>query len=255
MHKETLMKAGLGATEASVYESLLENGPLTAGALAKETPYKRGLVYKTLDDLEEMGLVKKEDRGEKPTLFHPEHPLKLKDLANAREQEIHDAKLALEGTLPALSSQYNLSVGKPGVQFFEGKEGIREVLNDSLRTKTVIYSYTDIEAIVKNMKSTNDWYVKQREKLGIQKKGLLIDSPFAKKYLGDYHQQITDTKLFKTDAPHFESIMQIYDNKISYVTLQKDHLIGVIIEDQAIHDLHKYVFEAMWNITPKLGSS
>lgn len=251
-HQQTLLKAGLNFTEAILYETLLEKGPLTAGALTKETPYKRGLVYKTLDDLQNAGLVKKEDRGEKPALFHPEHPLALKELANKKEQELYDAKLALEGTLPQLSSEYNLSVGKPGVQFFEGEEGIKRVLEDSLTTKTVIYSYADIESIVKNIGKINEWYVREREKRDIEKKGLLIDSPFARDYLSGYHEYITDSKLFKTDAPEFQTVVQIYDGKVSYITLKKETMIGVIIEDAAIYEMQKYVFEYVWRITPSL---
>ncbi|HET8574818.1 MAG TPA: helix-turn-helix domain-containing protein [Candidatus Paceibacterota bacterium] len=252
MYETTLLKTGLDFTEASVYETLLKTGPITAGKLTKETPFKRGLVYKTLDDLEVKGLVTKEDRGDQPMLFHPAHPLKLKDLANQREQEIRDAKLALEGTLPQLASEYNLSVGKPGVQFFEGKDGVKKVLADSLTAQSTIYSYTDIEAIVTHIKEMNEWYVKEREKREIKKKGLLIDTPFARKYLQNYHQDITDTKLFKTEATNFESIMQIYDQKISYVTLGKKSMIGVIIENKAIYEIHKYIFEYIWKLTPTL---
>ena len=40
--------------------------------------------------------------------------------------------------------------------------------------------------------------------------------------------------------------MQIYDNKISYLTLSDKEMIGVIIEDKYIYKMHKDLFEYMW---------
>jgi hypothetical protein len=49
--------------------------------------------------------------------------------------------------------------------------------------------------------------------------------------------------------PHFQSVMQIYDNKVSYITLTDDYLVGIIITDQYIADTHKYLFESLWELS------
>jgi hypothetical protein len=45
----------------------------------------------------------------------------------------------------------------------------------------------------------------------------------------------------------FNSVMQIYDGKISYITLSKTSKIGVIIEDKNIYQMHKSLFEYIWS--------
>ena len=77
----------------------------------------------------------------------------------------------------------------------------------------------------------------------------MIDTPFARKYLTNYFLEITDTKLIKYDAPPFQNIIQIYDNKISYITLNEKFMIGIIISDKSIYETHKYLFEFMWQNT------
>ena len=66
------------------------------------------------------------------------------------------------------------------MQFFEGEEGIKKVLEDSLYSKEEISSYADITSIQKYIPKINEWYVDQREKKGIKKKGILLDTPEAR---------------------------------------------------------------------------
>jgi sugar-specific transcriptional regulator TrmB len=251
MYEQTLIQSGLDKEQALVYEALLKHGQMSAGAVHKVVPLKRGLVYKVLDELAALGLAEKKQEAGKVTQFMLAHPLTLKELAEKREQEAKDAKMALEGVLPSLVSDFNLVSGKPGVQFFEGLDGVQTVLNDSLTAKGEIYSYADIETIAKNIEDINRRYVARRERLGINKKGIILDTPFTREYLKEYHRLVTDVKFIKLDgAAPFQSIMQMYDGKISYITLAEDAKIGVIIEDQYLYTMHKYLFEYLWKITP-----
>lgn len=263
-YSPTLVQAGLEPNQAAIYEVLIKNGSLPAGKIYQKTPLKRGLVYKVLDELVDIGLVSKKDEPGKVAIFEPAHPLKLKELAEQKEKEAKTAQSALEGVLGNLTSAFNLAVGKPGVQFYEGQDGIKRVLNDSLRSRSEIYSYADIESIVKYIDDINQDYVAKRERLKIKKRGILLDTPFTRQYLANYHKTVTQTRLIKYNAPPFQIVMQIYDGKVSYISLGDKRMIGVIIEDKHIYDTHKYLFEYMWltatdlesgPTTPKLSSA
>ena len=252
MYEQTLVQAGLDEQQAVVYEALLKQGQLSAGAVHKQVPLKRGLVYKVLDELVALGVAEKIQETGKVIVFGLTHPLTLKELAEKREHEAKDARMALEGVLPSLISDFNLASGQPDVQFFEGIDGVWEVLKDSLTTKTEIYSYADIETIARNIEAINQKYVSRRERLGINKKGIILDTPFTREYLKSYHKLVTDVKFIKLeDTKPFQSIMQIYDDKISYITLSAEKKIGVIIYDKNLYLMHKYLFEYLWTITPK----
>ncbi|MFH1522228.1 MAG: hypothetical protein ABIE43_00225, partial [Patescibacteria group bacterium] len=105
----------------------------------------------------------------------------------------------------------------------------------------------DAEAVVKHIDKINQEYVKKRDKLDIKKRMILIDSPFTRNYLKNYHRETTDMRLIDYKLFPFNSVMQIYNNKISYITLSDTGKIGVIIEDKNIYQMHKSLFEFTWS--------
>jgi sugar-specific transcriptional regulator TrmB len=245
MFEQSLIQLGLTYTQSAVYEVLLKNGALPAGKIAKKTEFKRGLVYKILDDLMTAGLVQKEEEKGKVAIFEVKHPLELRDFAEKKQQKARDAKVALEGILPAIISEFNLASQKPGILFFEGENGIKEVINDTLSSRTDIYTYADMEEINKHIKKINAEYAKKRNRLKIGKKVLLVDSEYTQEFLKKYEKSNLDIRFVK-NIPHFATVMQIYDNKVSYVTLAQDKMMGVIIQNPSIYFMHKALFENMW---------
>ncbi len=246
MYEQHLTTAGLTKNQALIYEALIKNGRLSGGDVAYKASVSRPLTYKVLDELIEIGLVEKDEKTAKTARFIPKHPSVLLEIAEKKKRQAETAEQTLGAILGQISSDFNLIAGRPNVRFFEGMEGMRKVLWDSLTAKTEIYTYADIESIQKYIPKINDEYVAEREKRGIKKRGILLDTPFARDFLKNYHVAITDTRLIAQDAPQFQTVMQIYNNKISYITLTPENIIGVIIEDRDIAEMHKYLFEYTW---------
>lgn len=252
MYSQTLIQAGLTEKEASLYEKMLQTGPLTVGKLLKHVPYKRGDLYNILYSLRDKGLAVEEVKDGLLT-FTLTEPSKLEELAKAKEEQLQTSRKAIASLMPELQSLYNLSLQRPGVRFFEGEEGIWNVLQDSLTAKTEIFSITDIDSIIKHIGGLNERYAKKRARLHLKKRGLVLDTPFARTYLKEYFRDVTETKLIAPNAGYlFESIMQIYDAKVSYITLAEKNMIGVIIEDPIINRMHRILFDTLWNTTPGL---
>jgi sugar-specific transcriptional regulator TrmB len=245
MYEDLLIKAGLTTDQSKIYEVLLKSGVSPASKVAVKAGIKRGLGYKVIEQLVSMGLVEKIDK--KVALFAAAHPSKIKDLIQKREDELRLINSSLSGALGEMISDYNLTSGKPNVQFFEGLEGVKKVLEDSLYSREEILSYADITSVIKYIPKINDWYAEQREKRQVKKRGILLDTKEARNILASYHRTITDSRIIKLDALPFESIMQIYDGKISYISLSEDHMIGTIIEDRAVYEMHKALFNFTWN--------
>jgi len=250
MYEKILQQIGLNEKEAIVYETLLESGPVEAREILKKVSKKikttRSNLYNIMAALEERGLsIEKIKKGK--NLFEAESPTKLLEVLEESVKKTNQAQQNLAMALPELSSLYNLTTQKPVVQFYEGVEGIKKVLADSLTSKQIIYTYADVEAIVKYFDEINKDYVKKRDALGIKKRGIMVDSEFVRNYLKDYHRGTTNTRLIDGKLYPFHSVMQIYDGKISYITLSDKSMIGVIIEDQTIYQLHKSIFEYTWS--------
>lgn len=255
MYKDLFVSLGLNENEAVVYEYLLKHGKVKAGEIIKNTSLKRGLAYIILADLVKKDLVFEEKVGSKGARgkaivseFSPQHPENLRFYLENQEKKMHQANNVLESNLSMLVSDFNLVSGRPGVRYFEGLKGVKKVLDDTLIShEKVIYTYSDIEAIVKYIDKLNSAYVKEREKAGIQKKAILLDSPFARKYLKDYHTETTETRFIDGGLFPFNTLMHIYDNKVAYVTLSESSMIGIIIEDKNIYQMHKSLFEFNWS--------
>lgn len=240
-----LIQAGLSEEQSQVYQSLLDKGPVRASDLAKWTGIKRGLIYKVLEQLETMGLVLKMGGPGTVAVFSPSHPSLLLANLERKEKELALNKEMLVSSIGSLSSKYNLITGKPNVQFFEGLDGVAKVANDSIYSKTEILSYIDNEAVNKYLSDLNKKYVSERKTLNLKKKMLAVDSTYIREHVKDMDKNTTEVRIIpKSEA--FGTVMQIYDDKISYVTVSDTKKIGVIIEDPDIAKMHKIIFQAAW---------
>lgn len=254
-YTKELTNAGLSKEQAVVYETLLRKGESPARVLTRAIPEEhslsRPMVYKVLEELIEMDLVEKNDEPGKVAGFAPKHPVAINKLIDEKKKSIEHSKKQFLTTSGKLSSLFNMSVGKPGVAFYEGEDGVWEVLMDSLNATEEILSYAYLEAIEKYIPELNIEYSALREHRGVKKRGLVIDSPDARKFLRSYKGNVTKTKLIsaREKLPPFQTTMQIYDNKVSYITLTDDYLIGIIITDQYIANTHKYLFESLWKLS------
>ena len=256
---EMLNQLGLSPDEARVYEYLLGKGTTTAGDIIRHTEIKRGTAYNILSDLSAKGFIR-EDAASGVAKFACEHPSKIAELFERKRKTLEEAERSAEALLPALTSRWNLSYHRPAVRYFEGVEGIQKILDDSLSASETIRSYIDIETIIahEEFAKTNERYSAKRLKLGKSKKIIENDSPQTRAW-GQKHSSPLTERRFVHDLAKFHTVMQIYDNKVSYITVGNNQTIGVIIDDPSIYEMHRALFDALWetdtSITQELASA
>lgn len=254
-----LIQAGLSEEQAQTYQALLERGPQRASDLAKWTGIKRGLIYKVLEQLENMSLISKKGGPGTVAVFSPSHPSLLLSNIERKEKEIALSREILQSSLGSLSSKFNLITGKPNVQFFEGKEGVERVLNDTLSSKDEILTYVDMEIVEKYFKDINDKYVEKRSKMEIKKRLLVIENNFTNNLFNKWSKEnpdyfnVTDLKMVKTPLNNIEGAIQIYGNKIGLITISNENLISIIIDDERINKLFRSMFEALYLTSEKFS--
>ncbi len=247
MYDEILKSAGLSPEQSKIYSSLLKLGQTTARKVVLDTGIKRGLVYKALDQLISLGLADKEDAPGKITSFKPNHPTVIVRIIEEKRKNIETVSDSIKSIVGQMTSSYNLLTGKPNVQFFEGERGMKEVLDDSLYAKSEVLAFADLETIEKVIPEINRKHVSDRKKFSIKKRALVLDTPFNRREISQYDHEVTTVKFLDVEnAKPYKSLMNIYDNKVSYLTLDKDKMIGVIIEDEHIAEMQRYIFEFAW---------
>lgn len=258
MREENIItQTGLSEEQAIVYQSLLEKGPQKASDLATWAGIKRPTTYKILEELVNMGIVsKKESQGSVAT-FWPNHPQILLERIDQKQKELETTKELISYSLGSLVSKYNLINEKPNIQFYEGLHGVKKVLDDTLDSKGEILTYVDMEIVEKYFKDINDKYVVKREKLGIQKRLLVIENTYSNTLFQKWNKEkpdffsVTNLKMVKTPLEGVEGAIQIYENKIGIITISNENLISIIIEDIRINKLFKSMFEALYLASPR----
>lgn len=244
---------GLSHEQAIVYKTLIENGFMKAGSIPKYAKIKRGLVYKVLEQLIEMGLVEKHGGDLAVARYSPLSPNKLEMFVEKKQKQAQETQNVFESIYGNLKSQFNLLSGKPSVQYFEGLEGVERMFEDILFTDDTVYTYADAEAVAKYFPELNKKHVLKRQEKSITKKILIANNKLGVKTAKAAKKDpLTEIKIISKKFDIFASVMEVYDNKIAYVTMSKFGISGVLVEDKQIAQMHKFIFEALWDKSEKI---
>lgn len=251
MNKDILISLGLTEDEATIYMVLIEGGLMPARTIAVRATIGRPLTYKILEDMIIKGVVEKKETSGKISLFAPIHPRELENILKKKNDELDNIKKNFNESLGPLISKYNLFIGKPNVQFFEGLEGIIKVAQDSLNSETDICSFVDTEAVFEIYPELNKEYVNKRLKNNVIKKIISMDCPLVREAVKNDDKNLTEQRVVKQKI-HFATVVMIYDNKVSFITLDPKRNIGIIIEDLDIYKTNKSIFDYIWETAEKI---
>ncbi len=254
MLNSVLKKLGLDDKEIATYLMLLKMGPQPASVIARQLRIPRTTTQHLLTQLENLQLttiaLSKNTR-----IYAAVHPDSLSQLVEVKKRSTvarYDQTIEeLKKVAPQLLGLMHSTKVIPGVKFFQGREGVRAVLFDTLTSKTSLKGYANIDAMFEHVKDINDEYVAARELTTITKRGLLLDTPFAREVhkLGVYSpKSYVDYKWINRELYPFALEMNIYDNRVSYITYVKNDFVGVIIENEHIYKMHDSMWNLIWDL-------
>lgn len=251
MNLTTLKNAGLSSGEITIYESLLERGGQTAGQIIQSTKLKRGDCYNKIYDLINRGLVIESTKNKKK-FFELSAPNEVENYIEKQIENLSSTQKEIKSILPSITSSYNLSYHKPGVKFFEGEDAIDKIYGDVLNAKSDILSFVDVKAIEKYASDFNKKFIRARQKANKKKCVIVADNSINRKYFKTHQSTLTDVRFINYKLEDFYINFQIYDNKVSYITVLPERTIGVIIEDTHIAKMHRMIFNYVWQTGKKL---
>jgi len=250
MFENQLKNLGLTQTQSIVLDFLLEYGESRVREITKATPHPRGVVYKALEELAELNLIEKTENTKEVAKFKAKHPRGLEKILEEKELKLRQRQKTFEELLPSLISNYNLTINKPGVIFYEGEEGMRKILDDTLKSQTEVLLFLNVSALSQEekFKTINDDYKQKRERAGVKKKIIRVGQKPANTFgqsTGKY-AELTEIRYIEKELPAFKSSIQIYDNKISYQILDGENIISILAEDKNIYEMQKALFDLVW---------
>ena len=178
MDDKTLQFFGLNKLQARGYLALIKGGATSPKDLAVTIQTTRTNAYSMLERLVDMGLVRKQSVGGKMR-FAAENPAALERLIIQKRNESLAQETAVKQAMPSLLSYFYTHSERPGIRFFEGREGIKQIFDEILRTGktvTLVRSPADVEFY--DQKFYADLQAKRR-KLGIETIALSPNVPSA----------------------------------------------------------------------------
>lgn len=242
MEISILKKLNLNDKEINIYLKLLEYGPLSIRNLAELANLNRGTTYEILKKLQEKNLINfyRKDKHQK---FVAEDPRNLIKLVEQKEKEIKIAKEKVNHLIPLLKSIQNKSDNKPISKFYEGKNGIKIILEDLLDTVTnkeaqeyFVYSATKgSDDVIKAYPN----FTKDRIKRGIKVKAISLAQ-------GGNLNGLDERRWLGTNQGSATYIL-IYAGKCAFISRDlNEQPVGIIIENQNIYETQKTIFLELW---------
>lgn len=235
-----LVDLGFHESEARFYVAALELGQAPVADVARTAGISRTNGYAVFARLLEQGLLVEVGGASKKTmLIAAEEPEHLLELFEARRRK-------LAALLPELKSLHNRSRSKPRVRFYQGLDGIKLVLNDTLaaRDKQLlgILSMRDLYEV-----PGRDWMedlVRRRIAAGVLLR--VIRSP-AKDVPTIWPQSAGDLRDVRFAPSQFVFAMTsyIYDDKVALISSRRENF-AMTIESEEFATMQRHLFEMFW---------
>jgi len=238
-----LFSIGLSNKEAKIYLACLELGPTNIQNIANKTNIKRSTVYEILENLKEKSLMHVTTKGKRKQYLasEPENLL----------QTIKEKERALKEILPQLKSINNIGFAKPKITFYEGKEGLRDIYMEALKSST---NNADWISPMKSVLETvgTEWmehYVELKVKKNywirsIHVSDLLIDS-YRYQDPTTFKKTLRDVR-FSPKNMQIPNAIGIYDNKVAVLSSRKEGF-GFIIESEDYAQSMRELYSLLWD--------
>ncbi len=248
--KKTLEYIGFSEKEVSVYLALLLLGKGTVTEISRKAGINRPTGYHILASLEAKELVKVSGKEPKQE-YVAESPDQIeKMLLNKIENDQKYIK-EVRKIIPELKSLHNVT-DRPKVLFYEGREGMEKVYEDTLTSTEPIRAYANVENMHFGLPGYFPEYYKRRAKKGIKIRAIIPDSETGRERRNLDTSEMRESALVPTNVFNFTPEINIYDNKVMIASWKEK--LGIIIESTEIADAMKKIYELAWAEAKRLDA-
>lgn len=239
-----LADIGLHETEARFYLAALELGQAPMREVASKAGISRTNAYDVFARLLDRRLVSQTPgSSSRSMMIVAEPPERILDI-------VEEHRRKLDFVLPELRSLHNRSASKPKVRFYQGPEGIKTVLNETLtcRSKQLlgILSMRDLYEVPG--RAWMDDLVRRRIDAGVFLR--VVRSP-----AGDLHklwpESAADLRTLRYAPPDFVFTMTMYvfDEKVAVISSRRENF-AMTIESEEFAKTQTHLFEILWATSP-----
>lgn len=235
MEFELLKKLGMNDNDIKVYIFLLKSGVSTAPEISKSTGIDKATVYRSLDNLSKSGYVS-EIVVQNIKRFNAAPPHKLVDKVDELREELGQV-------LPDLAKLTTMQRTTAQVELYQGKEGIKTVMQDILNERKPYYIMGHAETFFDEVPIYCDIWISRIEKRGV--KGKLL-CPKEENF------KIAKTEKLRDLPKELTSLIStwIYGDKVAQFVMTRPAYV-VLIKNKEVAESNKKLFEYIWKLTGK----
>lgn len=243
MNLTILKNLGLSDKEILIYTTLLKSGASSVRQLALESEINRGTTYDILKKLQNSGLASYYHQKTKQK-FVAESPNKLIDLVKSEEVKLKDAKNDLKELIPELVSLQDKDNLNPVTKFYEGKTGVKTILDDVLLTleaqaDKTYYVYSSKDAS-NDINTSYPQFTKKRISKKIKVKVISLAKGGSEKGF--------DERRWLGTENNSATFIIIYQDKCAFISRSiSGKPVGVLIENKMIYETQKGIFMQLWS--------
>ncbi len=244
---DPLHQIGLDEHKTKVYLACLELGEAKAVDIAKKAKFKRTAIYDILSKLEQRGLLSRlKKRG--GYYFIASNPKTVETVLERQQQEIRNL-------IPHLETLYqSASHFKPRIRFFEGAEGIKVVLSESLGChERIIRTFQVPPVIIEEEKKDRTYfeeYSRKRIQQRIHERCLREKDVFENKKHYDVlftgEEACLRAVRFLPQEFRITSPMVIWDHNVVIATLNQEEQYLFVVESKGFAEMMKALFDTLW---------
>jgi sugar-specific transcriptional regulator TrmB len=251
---EQLQFFGANPREASIYMQCLQLGSTSVQELARTMKMNRVTVHSAVGQMIEKGLLFETRKG-KRRLIVAEEPVSLLRLLAKKEQEIVRVRGGMEHIMKLLVSLHSTDQSIPTVKLYEGVEGFKKMLDETLsaRGEILVFSFVPLFSELVGVKYLED-YFKRRAEREIHTRLLFPPCAFADKIAScakEYRVQV------RTLPPQYvwQSGIFSWNDCLALMSYTERRLTCTIIENREIAYFFRLVmFELCWKEAKTLKS-
>lgn len=242
-------KLGLEPAVADIYLALHAHGPQSISELARNSKVERTRIYRLIDALLDSALIELE-AGNKRGIIKAAPISNLRALIGQRRQDLRSLEDELE-LIEQVLARNSLSSPAVQTQMFYGPEGIRQMLQRELQTKTDIIGqeYRPLEESVGKAFMAQWWDSFEAKRLGarlVHNPGFLRAQSAARKVgkLAEPSAKATITPV-ETATLAIQYTLHIFDQTVHYYFWHDGEIYGLSIKNEAVANTQRQLLGAI----------
>lgn len=241
--EQSLKNLGFSKNETKVLIYLFQVKKASTEEVSRNTAITFASVQFSLSSLQRRGLIQVDSNG--PDDQYQVCSKEAFDTWITEQREKHDA----------LYEQAELDVGQffsfveehswqPGVQYYEGVDGIKEIYEDMLQVGQPLYSWIDLEEIENVLGDYMDEFIDRRVEADIMTYAIMPKKLYNTSYDPDGVEK--REVRWKSNLP-LNGEIRIYGDKVAVMTFDSDKPVGFVFQSALMTKLFKAVFDSQWD--------